>query len=248
MDYFDRIEEYLNNALSESDKIAFEEAMEEDLKLKQAVEDHGVAMDVVGSILEGEVRKVIDNEQLTIDNSLEERGKLDIAKEGTGNETKVKQMNWMRWVAAASVVFVLGWWGMNYNVRMEQDNRYAMVSKYVKRPTIDAFRGSDSVTNLYEEAIQFFNLNKYERAKPMFLELERDEQYENVARFCLGYICFREKEYKESVSYFKLSSEANFRIQESNQMLIHNYLVLKNDVAIEGLKKEDENLKVPELD
>ena len=68
MDYYDLIEEYLKNNLSESDKVAFEQEMAADDQLRLAVENHDVAMEVVGSIFEGEIREVINNEQQAINN------------------------------------------------------------------------------------------------------------------------------------------------------------------------------------
>ncbi|MEM9547354.1 MAG: hypothetical protein AAGA77_15350 [Bacteroidota bacterium] len=121
MDYYDRIEEYLKNTLSEAEKFAFEKVMEQDADLKSAVENHEAAMDVVGSILEGEIRNVIENEQLVIDNegSGIENGKLKIENgaaigkvENEGKEAKIKRLTWMRRAGVAILLLMLGWWGM----------------------------------------------------------------------------------------------------------------------------------------
>jgi len=114
MDYYDQIGDYINNALSEEERKAFELEMERDEQLKVAVENHGAAMDVVGSIFESEVRSVIEDESLKIGNE-----GVKVEEKDNGKGAKVKRMNWMRWAAAASVVFVLGWWGMN---QLSDDN------------------------------------------------------------------------------------------------------------------------------
>ena len=109
MDYFEQIEAYKLNTLSEPDRLAFEQAMEADPTLAQAVADYHVAMDVVGSILEGEIRTIIENEALKSENlegAREEEGQKGIDDLGDQEEkmgakdTKVRRMNWVRWAVS----------------------------------------------------------------------------------------------------------------------------------------------------
>ena len=255
MDYFEQIDEYLNNALSESEKIAFENEMDRDEKLKEAVENHGAAMDVVGSILENEVRKVIDNEELIISNEYLvidngeaeiESGKLEVENEKGNRIAKMKRLTWMRWAGAASVVFVLGWWGMGLNSRRGQLMRFTLVDSQTRRPDVENYRGSGSVANVYEDAIRLFNLNRFKEAKSKFFELEADGNYTDLARFCLGYIYFVEGEFHSSIKYFELARNAKYRIKETNQWLLYNHYILQNNDEMKRLQSEDPNLSLPE--
>jgi len=266
MDYYDQIEEYLNNALSEGDKIAFEIALTNDAKLKQAVDDHGVAMDVVGSILEGEVRKVIgeeeiiNNEQLIIDNGGEENesgnenGKLKIENGNLSNEeqkgkkgAKVRKMKWMRWGAAAVVVFVLGWWGMDVRQSIEYSKRHeiVMVTYSKTKPSNSGSRGGEETKDLAESAIKAFDLNDRVEAKKLFLQLEEIQESENLAKRYLGHIYFIRSKYKKSIAYFKQIKMAGYEVEEANQMLVYNYYILGKISEMEKLLVKNPGLYLP---
>lgn len=205
MDYFERIEEYLNNTLSENDKQAFEEEMGKDAKLKQAVEDHEAAMDVVGSILEGEVRKVIGEEELKIgdgavevEDDVEDKGKMETGKKGIENVAKVKRMNWMRWAAAASLVFVLGWWGMN---QFSENNNSQLYASMYSDPTWPLERGQDS-SDLNASIVKYFNTSK-EEAKTELKSYSTPE-----ARYWLSEVYFKEMKFDSTLLYLpKVSND-----------------------------------------
>lgn len=243
MDYYDQIEAYLSESLSASDKAAFERAMDEDAGLKQAVADHGVAMDIVGGILEDEIRQVIQHE--------EERHKgQESSADGNRTEpsTKSNTLRWMRWAAAAVVVLALGWWGQTEYTLRQQKVRMNIALTLYSKPSSDGVRGNEDLKDLEEKAIKAFNLNRYEEARVLFTELGNNEEHKGLSSFYLGHISFLENDYEESIKHLNLSKRSGYRVDEANQILVFNYFILRMDSEILELQNETENLIIPLLD
>ena len=59
MDFYEKIGDYLSDQLSEAEKKAFEQGMVEDSALKEAVENHPLAMNIIDTFIESEVRQSI---------------------------------------------------------------------------------------------------------------------------------------------------------------------------------------------
>ena len=107
IDYYDHIDDYVNGLLQGEELKAFVGAMAEDVELAAAVENHGVAMDVIGSLIEDEVREVIG--EVESEEDLSSTAQVEGIDSGKGN---VRWMRILRGVAAACVVGIVGYWGI----------------------------------------------------------------------------------------------------------------------------------------
>jgi hypothetical protein len=235
MDYFEQIEAYIDNSLSSSERLVFEEAMSRDEKLKQAVEDHSIAMDVVGSILEDEVRKVIEdellinNEQLIIDNVGEETesGKLKVEnggkdegeKEGEseksggvvlpiGGESKEGKgaVKRMNWMRWASAAAVVFVLGWWGMDMLTGVDDSQLYSEIYSDPSWPAERGDDE-TDLSKSIIKYLTGNK-DVAK---LELQKLSSTES--NYWLAEIYFKEMKFDSTLLFLpiELGAENNKR-------------------------------------
>lgn len=238
MDYFEQIEAYINSTLSESERLAFEAAMESDAKLKQAVEDHTIAMDVVGSILEDEVRKVIadelliNNEQLKINNGDEgvESEKLitntGVGENGVGGGqregkiTQVWRMDWMRWAAAAAVVFVMGWWGMNGVGRNQLEND--IFSNYYSPSRSGGVRGEMPAKATSKDSIQYyFSLNKFQKSLDVIDNIKEEDLSESLIMYKAENL-FNLNKYNKVVEILEAHE---LLAPQSKELLFYSYLL-----------------------
>jgi len=207
MDYYDQIEDYLNGRLAPTERSAFEAEMEEDDSLRQAAADHEVAMDVVGSILEGEVRKVIAEEGQHVKvaglNPKEDNDK-------TKRTGRVKRMHWMGWASVAAVVFVLGWWGVR---EINQTSESILFSDLKSEPAWPIERSSDedSLSLLITEYFDGF-------AKEVKAEIKKKKNWQ--ARYWLSELYFKEEKLDSTLLYLP-ESNLNSGIKRRDRI---NYL------------------------
>lgn len=258
MDYFDHIEEYLNKTLSESERLAFERAMEADATLKQAVEDHDAAMDLVGSILEGEIRGVIEEEVIRNEKLINNNGEGEgdgqenvgsrIAEEG-GNKTEsavVKRMNWMRWVAAAMVMVVLGWWGVNELSMNRLENE--IYSSYYLRPKLDTHRGMPNNSTNLDSIKYFFQLNDFAKSLQV-VNNNIDRLDEDSYVFFKAQNLFNLGEFSSLISFIESKGTIESELQE---ILFYSFILngQKNKAReyVKNLSKDQQSKVKPLLE
>lgn len=252
MDYYDQIEEYLNNALSEVEKIAFEEAMRKDEQLRAAVESHGAAMDVVGSILEGEVRGIIDNEELKIgDKDLmvddegdgkRANGKLEAeggklsgveVEEGVRKGANVRRMIWIRWVAAAVVVLLLGWWGMDrFNNKMDiEDEIFAKF--YTPLPTLGT-KSNGKLRSKLDSALYYYDIRDFDRSRELFETFIPEDTNDTIA-IHLTHLYFLDRNYTESKKMLNIVSDSSSLTTGKKELQLYLALIEKNDFKVNSI-------------
>jgi hypothetical protein len=179
--YFEDIDDYLGNQLSEIDKADFEKAMSQDEKLRHAVDNYPLLHQLSASLIEDEVR--------------EELKKLQLKK--LSKETpKIKIFDFKNLLGvAASLTFILV-----STTRGEEDasskldsaiylfelNRFDEALLLLEAiPTMDSL----AKLNEFYKANVYLNLKKYKAAEPLFITLLDHPQFGNQASYNLM-ICY----------------------------------------------------------
>ena len=220
IDYYDHIDDYVNELLQGEELLAFEAAMAEDKELVDAVGNHDVAMGVIGSLIENEVRGVIGEVE-------GEEQKSNFAQESDvhdGKKGKVRWMRIMRNVAAACVVGVLGYWGLGeYQYNQLELEIFAQIP-FLQVPTS---KGGDQ-ENTLDSIYYYYSTDQYERALRMLSEndktiqslSEKDIKTLNLVDI---YSYFHLEQYQKALDKLLLLDPMK---EDEQELLYHTYILL----------------------
>lgn len=243
MDYYDRIEAYLNKTLSEDENNAFEKAMENDPELRAAVENHDVAMDVVSAIIEGELREIIDIEEKAIEN-----GKLrieNVENNEVGKEKRagrMRRLDWMRWAGAAVVVLVVGWWGLGENANDKLLSETDKIHHKNARP--GSLRGGNDTGDVKDSITSTFRRGRFEQS----LELSKKLENKNPSQFTHYYIAqnlFKLRRHDQCIETIR--SKPQYLDEHLQIILVMSLLLVdEKSEAIEEYRAHE--LNIPELE
>lgn len=149
MDYFEQIDDYLNDKLSNEEKQAFEHEMNQNESLKKAVEDHPVAKEVIDRLLEADIRATVEAHNSV--NETEEFIKAD-TQPGIRNQTN-RTSQWIIGVAAVIVVIYGFYRFMQPTVNLVSTPETRVASVY-SAPVWPTVRGENdtlsSIIDLYQ--------------------------------------------------------------------------------------------------
>ena len=219
IDYYDQIDDYVNGLLQGEELVAFEAAIGADSELASAVENHDVAMGVIGSLIEEEVRGVIkeeDDEEENLSNISDQKDNYPKALHGNVRWIKV-----IRYVAAACVVGIVGYWGLS-NLNNEIQVQFTEV---YSEPGWPSQRG-DETNELTEIFVQYFGGNK-NRAKSDLRSIKLED-----ASLWLAEIYLQEEKF-DSVLMYVPTATTNDRLKRDRI----NYLKI---LSLYYLNKHDE--------
>ena len=208
--YFEWLDDYMEDKLSPQQQLDFEAAMERDEKLKHAVENYPLLKKLSASLIEDETRQMLkdlDNKQAMPDNS--------------------RRLWW--WLAAAVFVGLMAYIG-NILLSASPDNKQLFADLYLK-PQPKAERGGVSDTLTLTRAIDLFDRNHLDEAKPIFQSLAATDSLQLMANYYLAHIELRTQKLQQADSLFLgLQNDATYK----NDALYHRMLI-----ALLLHKKED---------
>lgn len=86
-----------------------------------------------------------------------------------------------------------------------QRQDYADAVVYYERAGYENLSNQEIADSKFELAYSYFQLNQYDRAKPLFREIVQlpDHPYNSAANYYYGFISFRDKNYQEALNAFK---------------------------------------------
>ena len=199
--YFEWLDDYMEDRLSPQQRLDFEEAMQADEKLKHAVENYPLLKKLSASLIEDETRQMLkdlDNKQAMPDNS--------------------RRLWW--WLAAAVFVGLMAYIG-NILLSASPDNKQLFADLYLK-PQPKAERGGVSDTLTLTRAIDLFDRNHLDEAKPIFQSLATTDSLQLMANYYLAHIELRTQKLQQADSLFLgLQNDATYK----NDALYHRMLI-----------------------
>lgn len=219
---YDYIDDYINGQLSEEERIAFEALLSNDSDLRLAVDNHVVAMDIVGSLIEDEVRGVLAETESPLNVTTEETQK---------NESKIIGINWKKLIAAASVIAIIFVTG-NLLLENRQEKIYAtryqeVIQQYDNEKYLST-RGSGEHGDNLKLAISSFNKNKWEEANNYFNLIESKENIDpNLLAYYKGHTYFHLHKFQESLIEIKKITKESiwYKRSENIKMLLDKILM-----------------------
>lgn len=209
VDYFDLIDDYMDDTLSPEDKSNFEAAMAVDTKLAHAVENYPLLKNLSASLIEDEVRQHIET-----------------LKDGKQDKKEVsKNMPFRKYLTVAASVAVLllsTYFINNYFAKINND---LIVDNLYQRPYDKVSRGEEEELNRIDNAIDLFNKNDFEASKSLFSQKPENDSLSKVADFYLANIAFYTEDYTTSEKLFlSLASHQNYT-QDAQLNLMTIYLI-----------------------
>ena len=199
--YFEWLDDYMEDRLSPQQRLDFEEAMQADEKLKHAVENYPLLKKLSASLIEDETRQMLkdlDNKQVMPDNS--------------------RRLWW--WLAAAVFVGLMAYIGKAV-LSPSPDNKQLFADLYLK-PQPKAERGGVSDTLTLTRAIDLFDRNHLDEAKPIFQSLATTDSLQLMANYYLAHIELRTQKLQQADSLFLgLQNDATYK----NDALYHRMLI-----------------------
>jgi hypothetical protein len=206
-DYFDYIDDYMDNKLSPEDKSSFEAAMVVDKKLAHAVENYPLIKNLSASLIEDEVRQQIE--------------KIEGSKRPEKDIRKIMPM-WKYVSAAASIAVVVV---ATYFLNKEFGNisNQQIIENLYQKPTSQGTRGEEEDMNSIDRAIERFETNHFEEAKALLTPRPANDSLSKVADYYLANIAFKTGDYNTSKTLFaSLTSHQKYgQVAQVNLMSIY---------------------------
>ncbi len=197
----DLIEKYLNNELSESEKVAFDSRLAEDKALAQEFEKHQLAHKALDYVIAKNLKKQLIE--------LEEEEKIVSL-----NIRKNKRL--MIISLAASLLLVAGFFFF-----IQSDGRLdgaALAGNYYEAPNLNIRSSGESsqFPALIEEGRQALNDKDYGKAIEAFSSIASEDDYYIQAQFMLGHAYFQQKNYAAAIPPFDIvNNSEDFRLEEA---------------------------------
>jgi hypothetical protein len=226
-DYFDLIDDYMDNKLSPEGKSSFEAAMAADTKLAHAVENYPLIKKLSASLIEDEVRQEIE--------------RLEGSKQREKKVRKTIPM-WKYLAAAASIAGVIV---SAYFINKDFGNisNDLIIENLYQRPASQGTRGIEEDMNRIDSAILHFEKNDFEGAKALFTPRPSSDSLAKVVDYYLANIAFNTKDYASSESLFVslVSHQKYGQLAQVNLMTIYFITAQKDKgrVVYNDLLKQD---------
>ena len=212
--YFEWLDAYMDGSLSDEDRLVFEKAMSSDEKLKHAVANYELLKKISASLIEEETRET-----------------LAAFSAELHKPAPVKKLNrW--WMVAAAVLFVglASYWLISI-ANMGSDSEKIMADLYLK-PTIAAHRGENADSSQLAKAIDLFDRNHLEEAKPLFLQTAANDSLQNISNRYLAHIYLRTIHLQEADSLFAtIENNPSFQQEAIYHRMVIALLLSKNEDA-----------------
>ena len=201
-----QIEQYLNNQLSESEKIAFETRLntEEDLKIE--FDKHELAHRALDYMIAKSLKQQLE--------ALEAEEKIEEIKEE--KESKIVKMEprnnrfqIMRWVAAAaSIALLIGFFFFNYGGSKYSGSELAALNYQL--PESSARRNGIPVyPEVIENGLELLKAKDFNAAISTFSQVPESDDYYLEAQYYLGHAYYGIEDFGNAVQAFEIMAESN---------------------------------------
>ncbi len=204
IDFFEYIEDYLENNLSADKRLGFEEALKEDASLQAALDNFPTAKTLSEGLLELDILETIEGFE-----TAEAAAARNISDDKTA--PKVKRLNTRKWAMAASFVGLIGvgYWGLR-NAQTKQfdkiwETQYERPYDTTTTKSIDLSTTDDFAAGKY-----YFSLNDFDKAEQFLdkvLAENQDSDTTSKAQYWLGHVHMNRQEWDLAIKSLKQSRE-----------------------------------------
>lgn len=222
-DYYDHIDDYINGLLTGEERAAFKAAMAKDAGLAAAVENHDVAMDVIGSMIEDEVRGVIGEVE-----SGDEVASVKAENDAMPKKGKIRWMRVLSGAAAACLIGCVGYWAVGkYQYGQLEEEIFAHYFENSK-PLNGGVRGELTTNhNVLDSIIYYFDLNENEKSLELIQSTKTIADKEAVFKYKMHNL-FMLEDYDQII--IEANSQNPYLTNEIRELVIYS-LLLENKNA-----------------
>lgn len=222
--FYEYIDDYVNDNLNESDRTAFEAQMSNDSGLKQAVDDFDVVEMVLDGLLEDEIRNVVENDV---------SAKVISMQSNTGQkQLKASSLKPIKFLMAMAAILLAVLVYTNLVPSIPVQANFADV--YVETPVLSGDRSSDEDKDKYETAIDKYK----EENKELSISL-LEKMNSPKADYYLLEIYFKEQQFGKVLALLpRVESPAFLSRDRLNYIKItSNYYIGNKEKAIALIKQ-----------
>ncbi|NOT37545.1 MAG: tetratricopeptide repeat protein [Saprospiraceae bacterium] len=221
IDFYELIEDYIENKLTSGDKERFENELRSNPKLREAVENYPLAKKISASLIEFETRNQLKELQ---------------SKKSLGFRI-------MRIAAILIPIIVASYWIYLENKKQSYDSELIFADLYHK-PIAVSSRSEEVSLSTLDTAILLFDNKKYNDAKIYFEKI--DSSHEKFARalYYLAHIEIESKNFEKAKKIFlEISKNSNNELDKKEAIYNLMILSLKNSNINEARNYYNDNFK-----
>lgn len=201
--YLKKVEAYIRDQMTKSERLAFEKELKEDSRLLQIKKKYELAAEAVDQLsekaLSENIQKWIKEESISHQNATD----LEAAKISTSTtDNKSSKRNWLRPIGrlalAASTILILTFFWFKY-APLNQSNQTQLANSYFESLDIPNFRSNESelsnrLSHLYEE-------KNYQAVIRLLLE---QQSLSDKNAYLLAHCHFKSKDYSSAEKQYKI--------------------------------------------
>jgi len=208
--YYDKIEAYLNNALSKEEKTSFEQKLKTNPSLKKAVLNHVLANEAIGLSIEDKVAKKLDR----------------LAKKrAVASPTPPLKVSWKNPLAIAAGILMLIVASMAIWANQNYSNKALSNQLYVNS-TLPVVRSEGETNQKYINALSAFSAKDYKTVLKELASIAPTDAYSKEAQYLIAHANWQEKNYQQAATLFgSLLSNPNIPPSIDKQELEWNHLL-----------------------
>jgi len=193
------IEEYIAGNLSVEDSVTFESAMASDKRLRQAVEDFNLVGLIGEALLEEEIAGIVGEE-------------MDRNDDGnTINDSNHTNFKVLKWLVAAGLVLLLGWWGSSLFTQKTDAELFAEV--LVDPAWLDERSDGD---NVYRHLTAMHRRGETSRATDSLKSIKTSE-----SAYWLSELYLREQKFDSTLLYLQLDLLNDDKLRRDRKLYLH---------------------------
>ena len=195
------IEDYVSGNLSSEDKVAFELAMASDEQLRVAVEDFDLVGLIGEALLEEEIAGIVEDEMSRVDKSE--------AKSNKANSN----IRLLKWLVAASVVMLIGWWGSSLLMQKTDAELFAEVHE---DPVVLDVRSDHDNKNVYRYLTAAHRDGQTSLATDSLKAINTSE-----SAYWLSELYIIEQKFDSSLLYLNLDLDTDDKLRRDRKLYLH---------------------------
>lgn len=208
------ISAYLDNRLSQEDRLQFEEDMERDPELRQLVEDFPLIEEALNAAAqEEEFEKYTREEASKMLKQIYNSG-FSLNSEHRAKVIPIHRKNWFRYAAAVIIIITILSYP-TYNFYYKKSPQQLFATNYSGYPNVELLntRGSndDNMLETRIEAYEYYNNQQFEEFIQAVEALSPDYPEKLNDRFYLGIAYLETQQWQNAVITFEALSSANFK-------------------------------------